>query len=162
MGTTLAENAVEIGLGTPIVGSIEDEVDLIGCLGETILGLQTKLAKNKTAQKLVVAEREYKRLTGNLIVGLSEGVEGSQELVTHSPNLTIVVSKATKKTTVTEPGKLVTYLRSLSEKEFLSLVNFKITELREYLPGVMFKKVTTTEHSGSRRLKITRTKLDPS
>ena len=154
MGTTLAENAVEIGLGTPIVGSIEDEVDLIGCLGETILGLQTKLAKNKTAQKLVVAEREYKRLTGNLIVGLSEGGEG--------PNFTLVVSKATKKTTVTEPGKLVTYLRSLSEKEFLSLVNFKITELREYLPGVMFKKVTTTEHSGSRRLKITRTKLDPS
>lgn len=133
-----------------------DIADRLGRLGEEVEDLERRQAQTKSGKRLTAVRRELAELSDGLLKEAEEDLPADGSWVGVGKEFRAEVSPRQNQTTITDKHALVEYLRSLGEDEFLSLVSFKLGELRDYLPGKMLRAVTMTERTGRRSLRVKR------
>lgn len=132
-------------------------VEQAGLLQEEVAELEAKILRTANGKRLEFARKELATaLSGLKEEILATDLAGDDTVAMASDHFDYEMSQAANSTEIVAKEKLCDYLKQLGPKEFLSLVNFKITELRTYLPGPFFKQITKTERKGNRKVKITR------
>lgn len=140
---------------------VEDDSTLLhietsGKLQEEIEELKAKIAKSKAGARLKFASAELATLLGDLRTDVAAGVNEDVGVARDSDHFTYEMGKCSNGTEIVDKPALIKYLLDLGEEEFFALVNFKITDLRKYLPGKVFDAITKTERTGGRRVKLFR------
>jgi len=127
-----------------------------GELQEEVKALTDKIEKSANGKKLKLKKAALAKLMDELKTEVAEDLDGNEGCTVEGGPFKYEMGIAANNTEIKSKKRLVEYLQGLGEKEFLSMVSFKITEMREYLPGPFFKQITKTERTGTRRVKLYR------